>query len=411
MARLWTVGFEVDEYQTGTVNLTDFSGSAFNGGTGSRDATVARSGASSMKFAMASGNSRSVFCTIAPALGTGVFARMYFRVDALPVSAFAIMIVNNILVKLSPTGKLQLFNTTATQLGSDSTLTVATSTWYRVEANVLVNTGTIDTAALRVAGPDEVDETVASLTSLNINDSVTTAAQFGVCQNTGGTLNIWVDDVAVNDSTGSAQTSWAGPGSVALLRPTADSAVGTGWTDGAAATTNLWTSVDNTPPTGVTDTASTGGGKIIRNATANASVNYDATMTTYTAAGIAAADTINVVVPVVSTAAPVVTSAKLGTYGIVSNPTIANISLGAGGTSGAFWGGAAGGTYPTGWKTSFGTTTYAPSVTLGTAPVARITQTTSSTRIADVEFMGLYVDYTVGVAAGIPDVLTARTRT
>jgi hypothetical protein len=140
----------------------------------------------------------------------------------------------------------------------------------------------------------------------------------------------------------------------------------------------------------------------IRNATSNANVNYDATMTTYTAAGIAASDIVTVIVPMIATGAPVTTSAKAGTVGVVSNPAIANIALGAGGTSGAFWSGVTMGTYPTGNKWSFGTTTYSPSVTLGTAPVMRVTQVTSSTRIAIVTEMGMYVEYAPKTSLLIP---------
>jgi hypothetical protein len=117
-------------------------------------------------------------------------------------------------------------------------------------------------------------------------------------------------------------------------------------------------------------------------------------MTTYTAAGAGAGATVNAVLPVVATAAPVTTSSKAGTVGVVSNPAITNVSLGATGTAGAFWSGLAGGTYGAGWKWSLGTMTQAPTVTLGTAPVMRITQVTSSTRIAVVCFMGIYVDFT-----------------
>ncbi len=117
-------------------------------------------------------------------------------------------------------------------------------------------------------------------------------------------------------------------------------------------------------------------------------------MTTYTAAGIKATDIVNVVVPVVSTGAPVTTSAKQGTVGVVSNPTIANVALSSTGTAGAFWQGNAAGAWPTGWKWSVGTAAYSPAVTLGTAPVMRLTQVTSSTRIALADAMGIYVDYT-----------------
>jgi hypothetical protein len=166
--------------------------------------------------------------------------------------------------------------------------------------------------------------------------------------------------------------------------------------------------VNNTPPVGIVDLGGSGADNgQLRNAAASANSSYDATMSTYTAAGVPSRAAINVVVPWTATAAPVVTSAKAGTVGVVSNPAITNIALAAGGTAGAFWSGVAAGTYPTGWKWSSGTSTSTPTVTLGTAPVMRITQVTSSTQVAIVCFMGLYVDYT----AAIPDLAMAMTVT
>jgi len=131
----------------------------------------------------------------------------------------------------------------------------------------------------------------------------------------------------------------------------------------------------------------------IRNATSAANSNMDFTMTSYAAAGIGESDVVKAVRPMCITAAPVSTGAKQGTVGMVSNPAIANIALSATGVAGAFWNGTAAGTYPTGWKASDGTFTDSPSVTIATAPVQRVTQVTSSTRIADVCFVGTYVDY------------------
>jgi hypothetical protein len=119
---------------------------------------------------------------------------------------------------------------------------------------------------------------------------------------------------------------------------------------------------------------------------------------------VAAGDTVLAVRNVIATAAPVTTSSKQGLIGNASNPAITTIALGAGGTAGAFWSGVAGGTFPTGWKVSFGTLTTSPSVAVGTAPVMRVTQVTSSTRIAMVCFMGLLVAWTPGVPPPGPHV-------
>lgn len=263
------------------------------------------------------------------------------------------------------------------------------STWYMLELSVLIGVGAIDACEARIDGVS-----LGSASGLTISDAAPGRFQVGASSWT----TAFHDDIALNDSTGAAQTSWPGSGKVVLLKPISDNARGTGWVNDANAASGFFDATDNTPPVGIADTTGSTGLHQIRNGTSNANSSVDLNLTTYTNAGIGATDTINVVVPVVATGAPVSTSAKQGTIGISSNPVIANVSLGAGGTSGAFWSGTAAGTFPTGWKASFGTPTYAPSVTLGNSPVARITQVTSSTRIAMVCFMGMYVDYTPSVA-------------
>lgn len=279
-----------------------------------------------------------------------------------------------------------------TQIGSTSaTLTIGQ--YYRLELQVNIGTGSNDDT---VEGHLE-GVSLGSTTTANLGTTAPGLLRIGISTNPGTICGYVFDDVALNDSTGSSQTSWPGPGNVVLLIPTSDNAKGTGWTNDAAGTSNLFDAVNNEPPVGIADTTTGSGLHQLRNATSNANVNYDANLTTYSTAGIGSLDTVNVVVPIVATAAPVSTGAKQGTYGIASNPTIVNVALGSGGIAGAFWSGTAAGTYFIGWKWSFGTTTYAPSVTVGTAPVARITQVTSSTRIAMVCAMGLYVDYTPAV--------------
>jgi hypothetical protein len=282
------------------------------------------------------------------------------------------------------------YGASRTQLGSPSAV-LAADTWYRLELSLLLGTGGTDVVAGRID-----DVTVASGSSLSISDSTPTTLRIV------GSANAWWDDIAINDSAGGNQNSWPGDGREVLLLPISDNAVGTGWTlgTGTAISSNGFGSVDNTPPTGVTNVEAGSDPKQIRNASSNANSNYDANLTTYFNAGIGPKSVINVLVPIVATAAPVSTSAKQGTVGIVSNPTIANIALGAGGTSGAFWSGVIENTYNTGWKISYGTKTYNPAVTVTTSPVMRITQVTSSTRIATVCFMGMYVDYTPGALPG-----------
>lgn len=411
MARLVTSGFELGSWPTDDQSVVvgafqpDGIASTANGGATAVETAVVRSGTQSLRcqgVAAAQVIAKVAFIRSSfLALGTTVFARAYFKFTGTPSQDYAIFeftthgSVVPCQVRLTTTGTLQLFKNVAgvtSQVGSDSSA-LSANTWYRLEASAMIGTAATDALELRLDGVS-----VASASGLSLTDDLIEDVGFGWTfptgtSNTLGAVDLIFDDVAINDSSGATQNSWPGAGSVVLLKPTADSAKGLGWTNDAGSSTSLFPSVVNTPPVGIADTVVGSGIHQIRNATANANSNYDATLTTYTAAGIGASDTINVLQPIVSTGAPVSTSAKAGTVGIVSNPAIANVSLSAQGTSGAFWSGVAAGAWGVGWKWSWGTSTYSPTVTNGTAPVARITQVTSSTRIAMVAFLGMYVEY------------------
>lgn len=386
MARLLTSGFEWGEIGA--------EGFAVTVGTATFGTATVRSGAMSLTCA------GTIRFTFTGATATGYWARIAINVDSSSFTANGILwffdaggvILSSMKMNTNGTVSLTYGGTNTSGQGTTtvSTSSVLSSGWHLVEVYSKIGSGSVDEVDGRIDGVS-----LGGATGLAISDN----APANVNVRGSGFSPFIVDDFALNDSTGSAQTSWCGTASTVLLVPASDNAKGTGWTNDAASTTNLFDAVNNEPPVGIADTTASTGLHQIRNATSNANVNYDANLTTYTAAGIGASDTINVLVPMVATGAPVTTSAKAGTYGISSNPVITNVSLGSAGTAGAFWSGVAAGTYPTGWKWSLGTTTYAPSVTLSTAPVARITQVTSSTRVAMVCAMGMYVDYTPAVVA------------
>lgn len=404
MARLLTAGGE-------TADTTAEGFTKIGTNTITFDTGTVRSGSRSLKYDATAGNLAGGHqFAFTGATSRNYYIRAYVRFAAAPTSTSPIIRLFNgthdcYAVRLSTTGTLQLWTASSggTQVGSDSAA-LSTNTWYRVEMRVKIVAGASDEAELMLEGAS-----VASTAVGNVGDVAPGTLQIGWPLAPGANAVVFMDDVAVNDDQGADQNTWPGDGKVVALSPTADSAGGTGWTlgTGTALGGNGFAAVDNAPPVGVADLAVGSDPKQIRNASANANVSYDATMTTYTAAGIAAVDTINVIDPVIATAAPVTTSSKQGTVGVVSNPAISNVALGAGGTSGAFWSGVAANTFSTGWKMSHGTVTYAPSVTLGTAPVMRVTQVTSSTRIAMVCYMAMMIDYTPGIAP-IPYLVMAR---
>jgi len=399
MARLVTLGYETQAPVSSVVGPENPNGVG-TAGILTRDTTVQRSGSACLKCDSGSPNGPTYAPIFNVTASKTFYVRVYLRFGTLPSVTVPVLgglppSSMGVSAQLTSTGKLRLINNvTSAQIGSDSSATIAINTYYRIELNIVTNASTqITSGELRLDGA-----TVASFSGLTISSAIPTIYVGWV--DTPGTNNVfcYVDDVAVNDSTGTANNTWCGAGAVVLLLPTADNAVGTNWTRGNGTVIsggNGFQSVDNTPPVGIADLGGAGADTgQLRNAGSNANSNYDATMQTYTAAGVPSGATINAVIPWVWTGAPVVTSAKLGTVGVVSNPAITNVNLAAGGTAGAFWSGVAAGTFPTGWKPSSGTITENPSVTLGTAPVMRITQVTSSTRIAIVCFMGIYVDFT-----------------
>ncbi len=395
MARLFHSGAEIDASgSTAAQNAGPDGLRNVTNGALTRDTAVFRSGLASWKFD-STGSNGTAFCTtpITYTDGRTYFARVYLNSTLVSGATKEILgfgaIGAGIAVYYSTTGTVGLIANN--NLQTPESAAINDGAWHRIELSATATaTGNWTAGELRVDG--------ISIATFSGSFTRGGSTQFfwGWSLQPGASKVINMDDLAVNDSTGSANTTFPGSGKVLLLSPTADSAVGTGWTlgTGTAISSNGFGSVDNTPPTGVADLAVGSDPKQIRNASNNANVNYDATMTTYTAAGVTAGDTINAVIPWTATAAPVSTSAKQGTVGVASNPAITNIALGATGTSGAFWSGLAGGTYGAGWKWSPGTVTELPAVTLGTAPVMRITQVTASTRIAVVCAMFIYVDLT-----------------
>lgn len=366
MARVFFMGFDTGAALSEGITSVTGSGVTF-------DSAIVRTGGFSLKIAAVSG----VATNVQPSLSPGAYSRIYVRVTALPATTPRRLTAG---LSLRADGKLNVLDSAGGILGQSTTALTDTTRWYRIERFATGASQAGGTVVLRIDGADEF--TLAGAATLSLNNNL------GPNGTEADTYTVYYDDFSVDNA------AFPGDGSVALLVPTADSAKGTGWVNDANGSTNFFDAVDNKPPTGIADTTGSTGLHQIRNGTSNANSSYDATMTTYAAEGITSADTINAVWPRVITGAPVSTGAKAGTVGVVSNPTIANIALGADGVSGAFWSGTAAGTYPTGWKVSSGTLTSSPSVTVGTAPVMRITQVTSSTRIAMVCFMGIYVDYT-----------------
>lgn len=372
MARLLTAGAE------GKLGFVEDI-SNFGGAGTTRDTTVARSGSASYKL---TGNSE-LSCNPALAAGGTYYARAYQRVTGYPATGPASMLhVDNtpwLGAFIDTNGDLGLGWWNAgvqTWLGAGR-VNIPTSTWVRIELKVTRDSTNWTSAELRVNGA--VVQTWSGTIAINF-------ARVEIGDATGQQLQQWVDDIAINDATGSSQNSWPGAGAVVLLLPTADAAVGNGWTKPGGATTGLWSSVDDPTGTGgAYSTSSADAEKQIENIASDASTNYDATLQTYLAAGLASNATVRVVQPVALTGSDNATDTAGAIEG-VSNPAITSASFAA------FDNGVAGASL-TNWRRVLGNVVYDPAVTLGSAPVLRIGKRTAITRAAMACLMGLLVEY------------------
>lgn len=359
------------------------------GGYPTIDTSVKRTGAASFKAD--AGASNGQFCValsgMTTALSRNYYQRGYFYIPSgtgYPTTRSRIMssyrwqVNADCAVYLETNGTLQLFN--GGNVGSPSAV-LAQDTWYRVETRVKTAAGSAD---------DEVElllngVQVAVATGQTTDTVAVTHFEWGWHDAPGANKVIYFDDIAVNDDqTGGSQTSFPGDGQVALLIPTSDNARGT-WTGGLLGTTNLWDAIDNLPPEGTAAETNT---TQIENKTNSASNPGDFNMTTYTAAGLTSGGTATAVFMRVAHGEDSATGTKTGSFTIVSNPDLGTTpTFTFGGDVGAL------GTYPTNWVRTDSAYAYDQAVTEGTAPVARVTKTTSSTAVGSVCQMAILVDW------------------
>ncbi len=388
MARISQSGFEFALVSANNLNQIDGGASTGSGGTLTKDTTVKRTGSASLKCAVTSGSFRAIptpsYDTQPLSASVDHFFRFYICLSALPASATAIFVHGNvatgIVVKLTAAGKLQLFNA-GSQVGSDSaaTLVADSATFYRVEVKETTNaTPQITALELRLDGVS-----VTSTSGLTASNSSTLI--YGICSDPGSTVSLWIDDFAHNTSAGAANNTWCGDGQIVRAFPISDNNRGA-WVAGAAGTTNLFDAVNNDPPVGVADASATDASQIKNKSATNPS-NCDLNFDTYTNMGVSG--TVNALSLATYSGEDPSTGTKVGTFGLASNPAVTSASFNFGNDAGVQ------GTFLGLWFLST-VVSDAPSVTLGSAPVGRLTCTSGSTtgRAASICLLSMYVDYT-----------------
>lgn len=409
MARLRTIGWEIG---LGSITL---EGETVGAGTATIDTGTKRSGAKSLKVDSGAGNNAIyVQNTLTGVTGTTYYLRVYINQPTAFLSDVHIIRWVNAagtavlgFVLLDEFGTLALFDGLGNYI-SPQFDTVATNQWYCVELAVKINTGTNDDyLEMRVDGVS-----IASTTTANVGTSPPGYTHLGFPDvGPGANRSLFFDDLAINDSTGSNQTSWPGSGKVVLCKPISDNQRGS-WTGGAGGTTNLWDAVDNTPPAGTATETDTTQIESTDSSGDNTTDEYRANLTTYTTAGIVAGDTMTLVQAVVDHGEDVSTGTKTGKVYFQANPAGA-----APGSNDFNFGDDVGalGTWPSGWAVYWGVVSgssviYAPAPTLGSSPVLALRKTDSGTRVASCDFLGAYVEYMPAAGNAVPQAWTQYRR-
>ncbi len=240
MARLFTSGFEIN-------SLT--SEMEFNTITGSPtlSSSIKRSGSYSMRC---NPSSATAYASIIfnSSFVADIYCRAYIRIDTAPSADTLILQFSNvgtlqagIILKTDRT--LQGVGQLKATIGSPSSA-LSLNTWYRVEmwaANPGATTGSSD---FRLDGTSFASHTAAS-------PDIDTFDQFevGIIEST--SADVYFDDVAINDTAGSFQTSWPGVGSIVHITPDGDSSLGWATINPASPTTH-YDKVNENPPDNAT---------------------------------------------------------------------------------------------------------------------------------------------------------------
>lgn len=252
---MWTCGFEL---QSATAEFGVNSGNIVTGTTPTMSTTTKRLGTCAARF-----NPSAAESYIEHQLTSGVvqrtFHRLYIRIATLPSADTNIYAIGQAgffpcSLRLKTTGALGLRDS---NLGTDltGTTTLSLNRWYRVELDFTDGASGTGSFKLYVDGTLITDQACSVINGFS-------RIRMGV-SGVATSMDYYMDDVAVNDTSGSVQNGLPGPGAVVHLKPNAagdnnlfETAVG-----GTAGAANNYTRVNETTPndsTSYNQTAATG---------------------------------------------------------------------------------------------------------------------------------------------------------
>lgn len=245
MARLWSCGFELNSATTSVEVNTVAGGPTIN-------SSIVHPGGG--KFSgeingLATGVRKTFDQQFLAAAAAGpFFGRTYFYFTAFPnvttsIISWSDSTLTNLWVNITSAGALSL-NDGGGQIGSSTTLNL--NQWYRIETQFFWKTSTTSVAELLVDG-----STIATASNRNLVGTIFSYNNGGNLRTETGTSGHWfMDDISVNDNTGSFQTTYSGAGTIIHLYPKSTGSVNTfdTQTGGSSGSSNNFSRVLEFPP-------------------------------------------------------------------------------------------------------------------------------------------------------------------
>lgn len=266
MARLWQTGFELNSTTAGMEWTT-------NTGSPSISSTTYRSGSYALRTNPTAATSY-ISVVFRSDTAADAYLRAYIYIASAPSANTAIMGYGDsssfygAKVRLNTDRTLTLTYSAGT-VSANGTTVLSTNTWYRVELfyNETSNQGTVLLDGATEISASTVDDIGGG-----------GKAFFGVLNT--ATADIYWDDLAINDTSGSSQTGYPGSGKIIHMRPDSagDSSSWTGYVGSGA----NWERTDEVTPNDATDA--------VQSRTTNQVEEYN-----LSASGVGSGDTVNVV--------------------------------------------------------------------------------------------------------------------
>lgn len=243
MARLWQCGFELGTTTAG-VEFDSISG------TPAVQTSIVRNGARALNTNVSATTAFITYQYAGASNTNNTYVRAYVYFASFPATNTSLVLIrdsvngNNLDLRFSAGNTLIITNeqSASTQVGVASG-SMQLNTWYRVELAYTYTSGAVQAYLALGDGAGALFANGTANASIGSN-----TLRLGVIDS--ATANIYWDDLAINDQTGSSQTNIPGAGAILHLQPSAsgDSNGFTVGVGGTAGTVNNFTRVDEIIP-------------------------------------------------------------------------------------------------------------------------------------------------------------------